>query len=193
MNEEQTTVEEVKEETVDTQQETTSTEKTFTQAEVDKLIADRVNRALKKAEKDAQAKADEAEKLRKMNAEQKAQYEAEKKDAKIAELEAQLSRQGLEKEASQMLSEHGLPVKEEVLAYVVRDNAEETKAAVNDFVAIVNDLADVKVQEMLKGKTPRRIENPGGTVTKEQFDKMTVSERNKIYNDNPELYEQLTN
>ena len=164
MNEEQTTVEEVKEETVDTQQETTSTEKTFTQAEVDKLITDRVNRALKKAEK----------------------------DAKIAELEAQLIRQGLEKEASQMLSEHGLPVKEEVLAYVVRDNAEETQAAVNDFVAIVNDLADVKVQEMLKGKTPRRIENPSGTVTKEQFDKMTVSERNKIYNDNPELYEQLT-
>lgn len=192
MNEEQT-VEEVKEETVDTQQGTTSTEKTFTQAEVDKLITDRVTRALKKAEKDAQAKADEAEKLRKMNAEQKAQYEAEKKDAKIAELEAQLNRQGLEKEASQMLSEHGLPVKEEVLAYVVRDNAEETQASVNDFVAIVNDLADVKVQEMLKGKTPRRIENPGGTVTKEQFDKMTVSERNKIYNDNPELYEQLTN
>ena len=192
MNEEQT-VEEVKEETVDTQQETTSTEKTFTQAEVDKLITDRVTRALKKAEKDAQAKADEAEKLRKMNAEQKAQYETEKKDAKIAELEAQLIRQGLEKEASQMLSEHGLPVKEEVLAYVVRDNAEETQASVNDFVAIVNDLADVKVQEMLKGKTPRRIENPGGTVTKEQFDNMTVSERNKIYNDNPELYEQLTN
>lgn len=194
MNEEtKNNVDETQNENVDTQQETKSTEeKTFTQAEVDAMITERVKRATKKAEDDAKKQFDEAEKLRQMNAEEKAKYEAEKKDKEIADLKAQLNRQGLEKEAATMLSEKGLPVKKEVLDYVVRDNAEETQAAVNDFVAVINDLADVKVQELLKGKTPQRFEQPSGnTITKEQFKRMGVSQRTKLYNENPELYKQL--
>jgi hypothetical protein len=99
----QATPEQPQNDNVDNQQ--AEAPKSFTQEEVDKIVTDRVNRALKKAEKEAKAKADEAEKLRSMNAEQKAKYEAEKKDAEIARLTAQLNRQGMEKEASQLMTQ----------------------------------------------------------------------------------------
>ena len=76
-----------------------STEKTFTQDELNAIVQDAKAKAKRAAEKEYKAQLDEAEKLRKMNAEQKAEYEAQKQADRIAELEAQLNRTGLEKEA----------------------------------------------------------------------------------------------
>ena len=129
----QATQEQPQNDNVDNQQ--AEAPKSFTQEEVDKIVTDRVNRALKKAEKEAKAKADEAEKLRSMNAEQKAKYEAEKKDAEIARLTTQLNRQGMEKEASKMLAESGITANDSILAYVGRDDAGQSQAAVQEFSA----------------------------------------------------------
>lgn len=192
-------VDESKDEQVDTQedQSTEQEEKTYTQDEVEKLIKGNVDRAVKKAHKDAeqafQEKQDEAEKLRKMNSEQKAEYEKEKQEKRIAELEAQINRHGLEKEATQMLNDEGLPVRDEVLDYVVRDNADETQVAVSSFVELINNVADEKVKQMLAGKTPSSMDGGHSTPTKEDFNQMSISERNKLYQDNPELYKSLQN
>lgn len=166
--------------------------KTFTQEEVDKLIQKRLAKEAKKHEQELQAKLDEAEKLRQMNAEQKAQYEAEQKDKLIKELEAKLNRNGLEKEASKMLSEAGIAVTDEILTLVVKDNAENTQQSVNSFTELVNDLVDKKVSEMLRGKTPKKIEhNETSEITKEQFDRMGYKSRNELLENNPELYAKL--
>lgn len=179
-------------ETVDTQDTTEATEKTFTQAELDAIIQKEKAKAKRSAEKEYQAKMDEAEKLRKMNAEQKAEYEAQKQADYIAELEAKINRSGLEKEASKMLSEGGIGASDEILAFVVKDNAEATQEAVMSFTALVNDLADKKVSDMLKGKTPKRVEQTTtGPMTKEQFYQLNYAEQAKVYQDNPELYAQL--
>lgn len=170
-----------------------TTEKTFTQAEVDDIVLKRLSKAERSFEKKIQERIDEAEKLRQMNAEQKAAYEAQKKDDRIAELEAQLNRNGLEKEASKMLSEVGIVASDEILAFVVKDGAEATQEAINNFSSLVNDLADKKVSEMLKGKTPKKVEqSTAGAVTKEQFWKLSYQEQAEIYQENPELYAQLT-
>ncbi|MDK8252496.1 DUF4355 domain-containing protein, partial [Enterococcus faecalis] len=84
-----------------------------------------------KWEAEQEAKENEAKKLAKMNAEQKAEYEAKKQAAYIAELEAKINRSGLEKEASKMLSESGIAASDEILALVVKDDAERTQEAVN--------------------------------------------------------------
>lgn len=94
-----------------------------------------------------------------MNAEQKAEYEAQKQADRIAELEAQLNRNGLEKEASKMLSEAGIVASDDILSFVVKNDAEGTQEAVNALSSLVNDLADKKVSEMLKGKTPKKLNN----------------------------------
>ena len=190
--EQKTTVEEPKEEQVDTQQEVEATEKTFTQSEVDDLIKKRLAKQEKSFDKRMQEKLDEAEKLRQMNEAQKAEYEQEKQRAYIAELEAKINRSGLEREASKMLSEGGIVVDDKILGLVVKDTAEATQEAVESFVALVNALADKKVSEKLKGKTPKKMEDTtAGEITKEQFNKMGYQSRNELIQNNPELYHKL--
>ena len=175
-----------------TQQEVESTEKTFTQSQLDEIIQKEKAKAKRSAEKEYQAKLDEAEKLRQMNEAQKAEYEQEKQRAYIAELEAKINRSGLEREASKMLSEGGIAVDDKILGLVVKDTAESTQEAVESFVALVNDLADKKVGEKLKGKTPKKMEDTSaGEITKEQFNRMGYQSRNELLQNNPELYHKL--
>lgn len=175
-----------------TQKEVESTEKTFTQSQLDEIIQKEKAKAKRSAEKEYQAKMDEAEKLRQMNETQKAEYEQEKQKAYIAELEAKINRSGLEREASKMLSEGGISVDDKILGLVVKDTAESTQEAVESFVALVNELADKKVSEKLKGKTPKKMEDTSaGEITKEQFNRMGYQSRNELLQNNPELYYKL--
>ncbi|WP_174852735.1 DUF4355 domain-containing protein [Streptococcus suis] len=186
------TVVETENETVDTSETAEAIVKTFTQEELDAIIQKEKGKAKRAAEREYQAKMDEAEKLRKMNAEQKAEYEAKKQADYIAELEAKINRSGLEKEASKMLSENGLVADDKILGFVVKDTAEATQEAVDSFSALVNDLADKKVGEMLKGKTPKKVEqSTAGGITKEQFNRMGYKDRNELLQNDPELYAKL--
>lgn len=188
----ETSVVEEENEQASTQEETETTEKTFTQAELEDIVRKEKAKAKRSAEREYKEKMDEAEKLRKMNAEQKAEYEAQKQADRIAELEAQLNRNGLEKEASKMLSEAGIIADDDILNFVVKDDAEGTQEAVNALSSLVNDLADKKVSEMLKGRTPKKVEqSTSGVITKEQFNKMGYKDRNELLQNNPELYHQL--
>lgn len=177
---------------VDNPAEVDDAPKTFTQSEVDELIKKRLAKQEKSFDKRMQEKLDEAEKLRQMNETQKAEYEQEKQRAYIAELEAKINRSGLEREASKMLSEGGIVADDKILGIVVKDTAERTQEAVEGFVALVNDLADKKVGEKLKGKTPKKMEDTSaGEITKEQFNKMGYQSRNELLRNNPELYHKL--
>lgn len=190
--EQKTTVVEPELEQASTQEEEKTTEKTFTQSQLDEIIQKEKAKAKRSAEKEYQAKMDEAEKLRQMNETQKAEYEQEKQRAYIAELEAKINRSGLEREASKMLSEGGIAVDDKILGLVVKDTAESTQEAVESFVALVNDLADKKVGEKLKGKTPKKMEDTSaGEITKEQFNRMGYQSRNELLQNNPELYHKL--
>ena len=183
---------EIEKETVDNSETVEDTPKTFTQSEVDELIKKRLAKQEKSFDKRMQEKLDEAEKLRAMNENQKAEYEQEKQRAYIAELEAKINRSGLEREASKMLSEGGIVVDDKILGLVVKDTAESTQEAVESFVALVNDLADKKVGEKLKGKTPKKMEDTSaGEITKEQFNRMGYQSRNELLQNNPELYHKL--
>lgn len=183
---------EIEKETVDNPETVENAPKTFTQSEVDDLIKKRLAKQEKSFDKRMQEKLDEAEKLRQMNETQKAEYEQEKQKAYIAELEAKINRSGLEREASKMLSEGGIAVDDKILGLVVKDTAEATQEAVESFVALVNALADKKVSEKLKGKTPKKMEDTtAGEITKEQFNKMGYQSRNELLQNNPELYHKL--
>ncbi|HEL2593617.1 TPA: DUF4355 domain-containing protein [Streptococcus suis] len=184
---------ETEKETVDTSETAETTEKTFTQSELDAIIQKEKGKAKRAAEREYQAKMDEAEKLRKMNAEQKAEYEAKKQADYIAELEAKINRSGLEKEASKILSEVGIAVDDNILGFVVKDTAEATKEAVESFSVLVNSLADKKVSEMLKGKTPKKVEQTTSAgITQEQFNRMSYRAQLDLQKSDPELYEKLS-
>lgn len=190
MAEEQQTVETVEETTVPAEPVGVQPqdEKKYTDADVDAII----DKKFAKWKAEQEAKETEAKKLAKMNAEQKAAYEAQKQADYIAELEAKINRSGLEKEASKMLSEGGIVANDDILAFVVRDSAEATQEAVASFVALVETVATTKVQEALKGKTPTKTNAGSQGLTAEQFASLGYGERVKLYNEQPDLYAQLT-
>ncbi|HFI0342892.1 TPA: DUF4355 domain-containing protein [Streptococcus suis] len=187
------TVVETEKETVDISETAETTEKKFTQEEVNALIEKRLAKQEKSFNKRIQEKLDEAEKLRQMNAEQKAEYEAQKQADYIAELEAKINRSGLEKEASKILSEVGIAVDDNILGFVVKDTAEATKETVESFSVLVNNLADKKVSEMLKGKTPKKVEQTtSASITQEQFNRMSYRAQLDLQKTDPGLYEKLS-
>src|SRR5690606_31902480 len=111
-------------------------EKLFTQEEVNRIVKERLARALK----DKEEAIKEAEKLAKMNAEQKREYELEKLRRENEELKKAQMRYELGREATKMLGEAGIMADDDVLSFVVRDNAEQTQEAVKTFISLVDKL-----------------------------------------------------
>lgn len=161
-------------------------EKTFTQSELEEIIKQRLARA----EKDKQEAIKEAEKLAKMNAEQKREYELEKTQRENEELKAKLNRFELGKEATSMLSEQGIVANDEILDFVVRENAEQTKTAVEAFSKLVKELTEQLVREKLKGNSPTKQTTQTATMSKEEIMSIRDTEkRQRLIKENIHLFQ----
>ena len=63
----------------------------------------------------------------------------------------------------------------------------------NEYLANYHGELEKTIKAELMKKNPQPNPNGGkGGITKEQFDKMGVQERTKLYNEQPELYKQFT-
>ncbi|EGQ1724864.1 DUF4355 domain-containing protein [Staphylococcus pseudintermedius] len=121
-----------------------------------KLVNDRVNEEIARRTKEMRQqiqdelteKQKEADKLRKMNAEQKHQYELEKAEKERDDYKQQLESYKMRQEAMAMFNEAGMQAPESLLNMVVQDTAEATKEAVDSFVSMVNQ----EVQRQLESK-----------------------------------------
>lgn len=80
-------------------------EKTFTQADVDKMISERLARQQKKFD----AEKEEAAKLAKMNADQKAEYAAKKREEELTAREKAIQEKELYFTAKDILKDNNLP------------------------------------------------------------------------------------
>lgn len=165
--------------------ETKADEKKFTQADIDAAVKSRVTRL----ERDKQEAVEEAKKLAKMNADEKKDYELEKLQKENERLKQNENRYSLGKEATKMLADSGIIADDETLEFVVREDAETTKVAVQSFSALVEKKVDEGVKEALKGKSPKTSVGAGGTITKESI--MAIkdgSQRIRAIQDNPHLF-----
>ncbi|MBU5594910.1 DUF4355 domain-containing protein [Amphibacillus sp. MSJ-3] len=159
---------------------------TLTQAQLDKMLADREKRALKDKEKAVQ----EAEKLAKMNTEQKREYELEKLKRENEELKASQNRFELGKTATAILAESGIVANDEILDFVVREDAEKTNDAVKAFTDLVNKVSDGKMKEKLKGKPPKKQTGRVGAMSKEDILNIRDgAERIKAIQENSHLFQ----
>lgn len=156
MAEELNNVEETEQEQVDTQQEETA-EKMVTVAEMtrrinkvksqnEEAISTAVKEAIEKYKAESELSGKELDEYRKKEAEKEKQALLEK----ITTLEQEQVKRELTDEAIKSLSSRKLPVNEKVLAFVVKDNAEDTLKAIEDFSGII---ADIKA-EFTKSKAP---------------------------------------
>lgn len=139
--------------------------KTFTQEEVDRIIADRLARQAKQSEKKftqkevddlISEKLSEADKLAKMNAEQKAKYAQEKHEKELADREAALTKRELTATAKEVLVEKGLPA--ELADIVDTTSAENCTASIETiekaFSAAVQKAVNDRVDK-LKNNPPK--------------------------------------
>lgn len=110
--------------------------KTFSRDEVSKML----NAERDKIKKELEDKQAEAEKLAKMNAEEKAKHEKQQLEEKVAKLEREAALKEMASEASKMLSEAELPHDEDLIELVTREDAEETKKAVEVITSFVSKI-----------------------------------------------------
>ena len=165
-------------------------EKTYTKDEVSEIVQTHLNRALKEQEEKIQAAKDEATKLAKMNAEQKRSYELEQATKRANEAEAKLAAIEMQNTARKMLAESGLTLSDEQLALVVTDDAETTKAKVDDLLAFARNVREQTLDEMMTGKTPK--DNGAKSITtNKSFEEMSMQEIAQLKKDNPEQFKSL--
>ena len=127
------------------------------QSEFDKKVAKALETARTKWEKEAEVKKTEAEKLAKMDAEEKLKYE---RDKIIEERDNALSRLNayeLEKEAIKIANEKGVPITFLKAINFSTTKAEDLKEIIEGFEAIYKQSVQDGINEKMKEKTPKTV------------------------------------
>lgn len=159
--------------------------KTFTQDEVNKIISQRLERQ----KEQLKAKEDEAKKLSRMNAEQKANYELEKANKRAEEAAAKLARYEMRDSAKQMLADGGFNNADNgLLDLVVTDTAESTQANVNVLLTAIEAIREDERNKLLAGKTPRVSGKKVKPLTPNDLIKLKPADRIKFQRENPDEY-----
>lgn len=122
------------------------------QAEFDRRVQKALGTAKEKWELLLDDKLSEADKLAKMNKEEKAEYLRQKKEKELADKEAAITRRELMAEAKNTLAEKKLPAGlAEVLNYADAESCNKSIAAVEK---AFQEAVQAAVEEKLKGGTP---------------------------------------
>ena len=124
----------------------------------------------------------ESERLAKLNADERAEAERKKEQEKFEKERAKYEREKLEFETGKSLMDKGLSP--QFASFLAQDNAENTKANIDAFEAAVAD--------KLRGTAPKAGTGIAAAITQEAFNKMSYTERVKLYNEDKETYEKLT-
>lgn len=159
-------------ETVETPAEAAQTEtkkgagsKTYTDAEVDKII----DRKFAEWQKKQQEAVDEAKKLAEMNATQKAEYERDQLQKELNALKRKDALFEMSKTARRMLTENGINISDDLLSMMVTTDAAETKAAIDSFSKLYKESVENAVKDRLRGEPPKRgaaIDTPISEIEK---------------------------
>lgn len=115
----------------------------------------------------------EAEKLAKMNSEQKKQYEAEKKDQLIKNQQEEINRlkqdalrSELSKEAARIMkNDHEIIATQDMLDFVVGNDSETTNANIKKLVGIILDDRKQVEKTRATGRTPKNYSSNKGTMS----------------------------
>lgn len=146
-------------------------EKKYTDADVDKIVQDRLAREQKKREKEVA----EAEKLAKMNEKERYDYQMSELQKEIDALKAEKSRTEMMTTARQMLSNDGYTVSDAILGVLVTNNAEQTNEAVKAFSGLLKAEIDKGVKATLAGNNPKK----GGATALTEEEIFKIKDPNK--------------
>ena len=181
------TVEEVK--TTEPAEESKATEdvkseKTFTRSDLSKIMA--AEKEKWKAELENEKT--QAEKLAKMNAEEKIAFERDELQKELEELRSKQAKAEMSKTARAMLAEADIAIAEDLLETLVTADAEETKTRVDAFAKSFKDEVDKAVKEALKGKVAKKPASSPGLTKESILAVKDRSERLRLIAENQGLF-----
>ena len=157
-------------------------EKTFTQAELDKILNKKFAQWQKKTEEanieaERKAKLTEAEKL----AEERKEFESMKRQF---EYEQRVN------STSKVLASNNLPI--EFSDFLVADTEEATTQRVDLFKNAFNEALEKALTERLKGNTPKVGVSSSKEISKKDFRNMSYKQKIDLYNKDKELFNKLS-
>lgn len=164
----------------------------YTDEDVDKIIAKRLDRW----QKDQEAKQKEAERLAAMSAEERANEEINKLKAQIKTYEQAETRHAMATQVEKELKEANLTASADMVDMLVRDTAEETNAAIKTFVASMEAMQKQWDVERSKGKpkpaaTATSLDVDKKLLTKEQILRMTYGDHVAFKQAHPDEYKEI--
>jgi len=140
------------------------------QSEFDKRVAKALETSKAKWEEDFKKKLEtektEAQKIAKMDTEQKLNYQLELANKKAQEAEAKLNAYELEKEAVKIATDKGLPIGYLNLIDFAKINAENLKATIDTLVETRSKDLEAYIKDKVKEPSPTTVVG-GATVKKE--------------------------
>lgn len=182
-----TSVEEVQTEANETTEVKAETkEKTFTQADIDKIISKQFSKWQRKMEEEKNKVAEEtreAERLEKMSAEERSKNELEKLKKQLQEMQKNEARKDLTNSTLKEMSTRGIDA--DFLDFIMGEDADTTKNRLDTFEEKFNSMVNAKVEaiiaERFKGKTPvtSTTTTTSSEFTVEDIKRMTPAEINR--------------
>ena len=158
-------------------------EKKYSDDDIDRILGQKFAEWQKKKDKEVS----EAQRLAKMTEEEKSAENLKALEKRLADYEKREARNEMTKQARAILLSENVNVSDELVSLLVADNAETTKASVENFVKLHKAEVEKAVKEALKSETPRK----GGTsgMTKEQIMAVTNRvERQRLISENMHLF-----
>lgn len=155
----------------------------YTDEDVDKIIEKKFAEWQKKQEK----KVSEAERLSKMSAEEKANERIKQLEERLAAADREKAVAAMTKQARAILADKNINVNDDLLANLIAEDAETTKANCENFISLFAAAVEKAVKEKVKGDTPKTGTSSG--MTKEQIMKVANrAERQRLMAEHKDLF-----
>lgn len=155
----------------------------YTDADVDEILNKKFAEWQKKQEK----KVSEAERLGKMSEAEKANERIRQLEERLAAADKEKAVAAMSKQARAILADKNINVNDDLLANLIADDAETTKANCENFVSLFKAAVDKAVKEALKGETPKTGTSSG--LTADQIMKIpNRAERQQKIRENMHLF-----
>ena len=162
-------------------------ERLFTQEELNDIVEKRLSKEKSKWKNEV----DQAKRLAEMSAEERAKEEFKIEKAEFERQRAEFERERLLLQTQKELSAKNVPV--EFASMLVKDDAESTKEAIDNFAELYNQSVEKGVSNKLKGRPPKtkQTQNSDG-LDRASFFKLSLAEQQKMAQENPDRYKELT-
>lgn len=166
-------------------------QKTFTEEQVLTLIAQDRENTKKELRKELSKEYEKKLSLSKLDDEAREKAE---KDDRIAELEQKLAQMTIESNRSELKSTLGARGLDPRFADLlnITDNIEDNQKVISDFDKIWKAAINAEVEKRISGNSPKHNSTSPSEMTKESYNKMSLSEQSSYIQAHPEFKQTIS-